>query len=151
MPQPPFVVQGRSAMSIRRSPIAITVVLFAPGFSAASGCIPPQVSVDCSYCASTTCSCSKIEVAEMPVSVTTLPFTWSKYDSNSSNDTCSGSETSCNCNAGTTTYTANTLTAPSAACTWSDNKQLPATITCKWKDGSCTTQCSNWVQKTCCQ
>ena len=134
-------------------PLVLAVSLFSSVLfagEAIAACPTGQSEVDCSYCAHYSCSCSQSDVTLPALTVNQIPFSWSHSDTETTNDNCSGSSSSCSCNAGTTTYSSNTLPASVGACTWDDNRRLPAQLNCSWKDGRCNTSCDSWVSQTCC-
>jgi hypothetical protein len=133
--------------------LAMATLIFAIVLSpdqANAACPIGQSAVDCSYCAHYSCSCSQSDVALPAISVHIIPFSWSHNDIDTSNDNCSGSSYSCSCNAGARSYSSGSLPAPGGACTWDDNRRLPAQLNCSWKDGRCNTLCDNWINQTCC-
>lgn len=126
---------------------ATNVFAQAPPPPPAPVCTP--YTYDCSYCAETTCTCSQTPVAVSVQQVKTLPFNWSHADTNTGNDSCSGTSSTCNCNYVTPAYSATTLPANQGACTWSNPKVLPADVTCSWQDGTCSAPCTKMVSNTC--
>ena len=146
-----YSLTARSGLALKAFSITLALLSLTPLKAIATGITPPctPYTYDCSYCAATACSCSYPMVTVSAQNVVQVPFSWSHGDTNTDNDDCSGTTNSCHCNAGTTSYSASQLPAPSGVCAWSDPKQLPATVTCQWRDGSCGTACTNWVSQTC--
>jgi hypothetical protein len=138
----------RVLISLALATLIFSSVITADQASAA--CPIGQSVVDCSYCAHFSCACSQNNVTLPPLTVNSIPFSWSHNDVDTSNDNCSGSSGSCSCNAGATNYSSSSLPAPAGACAWDDNRRLPAQLSCSWKDGRCNTYCDNWVSQTCC-
>jgi hypothetical protein len=108
----------------------------------------------CWYCAETNhyCAVFRVQDTDYPRTVNVLPvqFHYSGADTNTSNDVCSSSFGTGQCNAGTTSYSNNQLTANAGACTLTPANQLPATLNCYWNDGACITYCSKWKSYECC-
>ncbi|MCJ8277597.1 MAG: hypothetical protein HRT44_10100 [Bdellovibrionales bacterium] len=109
----------------------------------------------CSYCADTCnrCQLQNKPDPEYPKEVNFLPFNfnYAKDDDITSNDVCNS--TACgtkNCNAGTTRYSENNLPARRGACELTPDNQMPATLNCEYRDGSCVTYCSRTETYSCC-
>lgn len=130
--------------------LIFTILLNLSGSITYAACVSTPYA--CGYCAATSCSCSNTQISEPSITVNTIRFNWSHNDTNTGNDVCSGSVGGpCHCNAGTTNYSNNTLTALNDACTWPGlRNRLPASgVICRWRDGVCGTYCSNYISATC--